>query len=206
MKNLLGLITLPVIMSFVMVPLTYAAGEMPEGTQQFEQQNSDKAQQGQQLINEQPMKSQQQTQQTSGTTIKGDVLKKEGEFYTIHDTAGHDVRVHVDKSTKLDGSLPFLVGDEVEAQVTAQGHALAIKHASAFGMGGLGPQAISGDVLKIEGDMYTVHDTAGHEVRIHVDKSTKRDGSLPFLVGDKVDVQVTDQGHALSIKHAAEGK
>lgn len=105
------------------------------------------------------MKSQQQTQQTpettiTGTTIKGDVLKMEGEFYTIRNTAGHDVRVHVDKSTKLDRSMPFIIGDEVEAQVTAQGHALSIKHASApdGGIAALGPQAIKGDVLKIEGE------------------------------------------------------
>lgn len=208
MKSLLGLIAFTVILGFVMAPLPYAAGEMPGGTQQFEQQNSDKAQQGQQMINEQSMKSQQQTQQTPGTTIKGDVLKMEGEFYTIHDTSGHDVRVHVDKSTKVDRSLPFIVGDEVEAQVTAQGHALSLKHVSApgGGMAALGPQTIRGDVLKIQGEIYTIHDTSGHEVRIHVDKSTKLDGSLPFIVGDKVEVQVADQGHALSIKHAAAGK
>ena len=35
-----------------------------------------------------------------------------------------------------------------------------------------GSKIIEGSVLKIEGEFYTVHDTAGHEVRLHVDKST----------------------------------
>ncbi|HJT20330.1 MAG TPA: hypothetical protein VJ746_07655 [Nitrospira sp.] len=133
MKNLLSLIAFAVVISFVMVPLTYAADRMPEGTKQFQQQNSDKAQQGQGLINEQSMKSQtqQQMQQTPGTTVKGALLKTDGEFYTIHDASGHEVRVHVDKNTKLDGSMPFIVGDKVEAQVTAQGHANSMKHIAA---------------------------------------------------------------------------
>ncbi len=138
MKSLLGLTTVTVILSFVMAPLTYAAGEKQQDQRQmFQEENSDKAQQGQQLMNEQPMKSQQaqtqqqmqqKMQQTPGTAVKGDLLKMEGEFYTIHDTSGHEVRVHIDKTTKLDASLPFIVGDKVEAQVTAQGHALSIKH------------------------------------------------------------------------------
>jgi hypothetical protein len=51
----------------------------------------------------------------------------------------------------------------------------------------------------MEGEFYTVHDTAGHEVRLHVDKTTKLDGA--FKTGDKVEVQVRDKGHALSMKH-----
>ena len=36
--------------------------------------------------------------------VEGDVLKIEGEFYTVHDTAGHEVRLHVDKTTQLEGA------------------------------------------------------------------------------------------------------
>jgi hypothetical protein len=42
-------------------------------------------------------------------TINGDLLKIEGEFYTVHDKSGHEVRLHVDKTTKLDG-MPFIAG------------------------------------------------------------------------------------------------
>jgi ribosomal protein S1 len=56
-----------------------------------------------------------------------------------------------------------------------------------------------GDVLKIEGEFYTVHDTAGHEVRLHVDKTTNLEGA--FKAGDKVEAYVTDKGHARSMYH-----
>jgi hypothetical protein len=61
-------------------------------------------------------------------------------------------------------------------------------------------KTINGDLLKIEGEFYTVHDTSGHEVRLHVDKTSKQDG-MPFIAGDKVEVQATDKNHALSIRH-----
>ena len=67
-----------------------------------------------------------------------------------------------------------------------------------------GPQSVTGDLLKIEGEFYTVHDTAGHETRLHVDKTTKLDGT--FKTGDRVDAQVTDKNHTLSIRHANPAK
>ncbi|MEO6542839.1 MAG: hypothetical protein ABIP05_02200 [Nitrospiraceae bacterium] len=58
-------------------------------------------------------------------TVIGDVLKIEGQFYTVHDTAGHDVRLHIDMATRMEGV--FKTGDRVEAQVTEKGHALSMK-------------------------------------------------------------------------------
>jgi hypothetical protein len=66
------------------------------------------------------------------------------------------------------------------------------------------PQSIKGDLLKIEGEFYTVHDMTGHEVRVHVDKTTKLDGA--FKTGDRVEAQVTDESHVLSMKHANPAK
>ena len=63
-----------------------------------------------------------------------------------------------------------------------------------------GSKTINGDLLKIDGDYYVVHDMTGHEVRLHVDKNTKLEGG-GFKVGDKVEVQATEKGHAVSIKH-----
>lgn len=71
-------------------------------------------------------------------------------------------------------------------------------------MGASGPQSIKGDLLKIEGEFYTVHDTAGHEVKLHVDKTTKLDSG--FKTGDKVEAQVTDKSHVLSMNHANPAK
>ncbi len=133
-------------------------------------------------------------------TVNGDVLKIEGEFYTVHDMAGHEVRVHVDKTTQLEGT--FKAGDKVEAQVTDKGHALSMRHVNVAGSGG--PHPVKGDLLKIEGEFYTVHDTAGHEVRLHVDKTTKLEGI--FKAGDKVAAQVTNESHVLSMRHATPAK
>jgi ribosomal protein S1 len=62
-----------------------------------------------------------------------------------------------------------------------------------------GSKIVEGNVLKIEGEFYTVHDTAGHEVRLHVDKATQLEGT--FKAGDKVEAYVTDKGHARSLYH-----
>ena len=64
----------------------------------------------------------------SQNAIKGDLLKIDGEFYVVKDTAGKDIRLHVDKTTKLDGAA-FKAGDKVEIQATEKNHAVSIKHA-----------------------------------------------------------------------------
>jgi len=63
-----------------------------------------------------------------------------------------------------------------------------------------GSKLVEGDVLKIEGEFYTVHDTAGHEVRLHVDATTHLEGGA-LKTGDKVEAHVTDKGHARSMYH-----
>jgi len=60
-------------------------------------------------------------------TVKGDVLKMDGEFYIVTDMAGKEIRLHVDKTTELEGS--FKAGDQIEARTTEKDHALSIKHA-----------------------------------------------------------------------------
>lgn len=61
-----------------------------------------------------------------------------------------------------------------------------------------GSQTIKGDVLKIDGEYYVVKDSTGKEVRLHVDKTSKLEKDLK--AGDKIEAQVTDKGHAQSIK------
>jgi hypothetical protein len=63
----------------------------------------------------------------SSQTVKGDLLKIDGEFYVVKDTAGKEVRLHVDKTSQLDGT--FKAGDKIEAQATDKGHASSIKQA-----------------------------------------------------------------------------
>ena len=62
----------------------------------------------------------------STQTIKGDLLKIDGEFYVVKDMAGKEIRLHVDKTTVLEGVIK--TGDKVEAQATEKNHAASIKH------------------------------------------------------------------------------
>ena len=59
-------------------------------------------------------------------TVKGDLLKIDGEFYVVKDMAGKEIRLHVDKTTTMDGAIKS--GDKVEAQATEKNHAVSIKH------------------------------------------------------------------------------
>ena len=62
----------------------------------------------------------------STQTVNGDLLKVDGEFYVVKDMAGKEIRLHVDKTTAVDGAIK--VGDKVEAQATEKNHAASIKH------------------------------------------------------------------------------
>jgi hypothetical protein len=60
-------------------------------------------------------------------TIKGEVLKIEGENYVVKDAAGKEVKLHVNAQTKKEGDIK--VGDKIEAQADGTGHAVSIKAA-----------------------------------------------------------------------------
>jgi hypothetical protein len=62
----------------------------------------------------------------STQTVNGDLLKIDGEFYVVKDMSGKEIRLHVDKTSQLDGS--FKAGDKIEAQATDKAHASSIKH------------------------------------------------------------------------------
>jgi len=144
--------------------------------------------------------------------VKGELMQIEGEFYTVRDAEGKEVRVHVDKGTKMESA--FSVGDMIEVQRTLPGHAVSIKKASgpmisspASSSSGMGPassntiikdeqvtlsgakQAVRGEVLKIEGNDYVIKDGHGNEVRLAINKNTRmfcgaREGSLTGLLPD----------------------
>lgn len=65
-------------------------------------------------------------------------------------------------------------------------------------------QMVKGDLLKIDGEFYVVKDTAGKEIRLHVDKTSQLDGT--FKAGDKIEAQANDKAHASSIRHAQPSK
>jgi parvulin-like peptidyl-prolyl isomerase len=60
-------------------------------------------------------------------TVKGEVQKIEGENYVVKDELGKEVKLHVNAQTKKEGDIK--VGDRIEAQADASGHATSIKAA-----------------------------------------------------------------------------
>ena len=69
------------------------------------------------------------TESPTPKMVNGDLLKIDGEFYVVKDPrdAGKEVRLHVDKTTTLEGT--FKAGDKVEVTATEKDHALSMKHA-----------------------------------------------------------------------------
>jgi len=57
---------------------------------------------------------------------------------------------------------------------------------------------VRGELLKIDGDLYTVKEMNGKEVRMQIDKETRVDRDLK--PGDKVEAKVMPQGYIWSLK------
>jgi hypothetical protein len=57
-------------------------------------------------------------------TVKGTLMKMEGEYFWIKDLDGKETRIHVDTSTKLD---KVVVGDKVKAYITDKGHTTTLQ-------------------------------------------------------------------------------
>lgn len=128
--------------------------------------------------------------------VKGELMQIDGQYYVIKDAEGKEVRVHVDKGTKMDGT--FNVGDIVEVNRTLPGHALEVRKASSpmktpesSASSGTGKgsserivkdeqvtlsgakQAVRGEILKVEGENYVIKDGHGNEVRLAVNQNTR---------------------------------
>ena len=75
-----------------------------------------------------PMKDKEATpsigERLTKDAVKGTLMKMDGEYYQIRNTDGELVRVHVDKSTKLD---KVVEGDMVKAYVTDKGHVTTLQ-------------------------------------------------------------------------------
>ncbi|MGZ8364973.1 MAG: hypothetical protein ACXW38_00820 [Nitrospira sp.] len=75
-----------------------------------------------------PMKDKEATptigERMTKDAVKGTLMKIDGEYYSIRNTDGDLVKVHVDKSTKLD---KVVDGDMVKAYVTDKGHVTTLQ-------------------------------------------------------------------------------
>ena len=81
--------------------------------------------------------------------------------------------------------------------VTYAADSLAEKEATPTIKERLTKDAVTGILMKKEGEFYYVRDSDGMVHRIHVDKSTKLD---PVRPGDMVKAYVTDQGHTTTLQ------
>jgi hypothetical protein len=63
-----------------------------------------------------------------------------------------------------------------------------------------GIETVMGDVLRVEGDTYLIQRSNGKEVRLHIDETTEMFGYVG--PGERVEVKVNGQKHALSIRLA----
>ena len=57
-------------------------------------------------------------------TVKGTLMRVDGEYYWVKDTDGKEIRLHVDASTKLD---KVVQGDRVKAYFTENGHTTTLQ-------------------------------------------------------------------------------
>jgi len=57
-------------------------------------------------------------------TVKGTLMRVDGEYYWVKDTDGKEVKLHVDASTKLD---KVVKGDRVKAYITDEGHTTTLQ-------------------------------------------------------------------------------
>jgi hypothetical protein len=130
---------------------------------------------------------------TSVERFNGKILSIENDFYVVEQAPGRETRVHIGKDTKMEGGLNPQKGDWIEAQVTREGHAKLVKK-------GKPAYTLEGDLLKVDGEFYTVKDIAGKEVKLHVNKETTMEGS--YKIGERIVAEMTPEGHALSIKPA----
>ena len=64
---------------------------------------------------------------SAAQTVKGEVLKIDGENYVVKDATGKEVKLHVNAQTKKQGDIK--IGDKIEAQADGTGHATSIKTA-----------------------------------------------------------------------------
>jgi uncharacterized protein YdeI (BOF family) len=113
-------------------------------------------------------------------TVEGEILRINTDNYVIRDVSGKEVRIHVDRTTKLDGNLT--PGDKVVARLVAP-PSNAIPYAqTVYKLNS--PQALEGQVVAIDGTTYVVRDLNGVEHRVSADSATSGVGTI--TTGDRV--------------------
>jgi uncharacterized protein YdeI (BOF family) len=128
-------------------------------------------------------------------TIEGEILRINNDSYVIRDLSGREVRLHVDKSTKLDGNLT--AGDKVVARVGSPPSDATPYGKTIYKLNSA--DSIEGQVVAVDGNTYVVRDTNGVEQRVYADSATT--GTKNIVAGDRVVIVrgTTPMAHAESI-------
>lgn len=77
------------------------------------------------VVQSAPLSGENQLIARGATTVEGTLMKIEGDFYVIMDSAGTERRIRVDGRTSVIGNVT--PGSKVKAEVTDEGHASALK-------------------------------------------------------------------------------
>lgn len=112
-------------------------------------------------------------------TIEGVVQRLEGSDYVIKDLSGKEVRLNVDRTTRLDGNIT--AGDRVVALTNS----MVSQGAYVSNMYILGsPGVVQGEIVRIDGNAYTIRDLTGRDLRVETNSATVRNGTP--TVGDRI--------------------
>lgn len=82
--------------------------------------------QGSQKAGETQMNDMKSDHSIDGRMIKGEVMRVEGDDYIVNDQDGKEVRLHIDETTITARNINIEPGDQIEAKVTNQNHALSV--------------------------------------------------------------------------------
>ena len=118
--------------------------------------------------------------------VRGEVIKIEGDIYTVEDDLGRRLKLHVIPTAEKD--VDVRIGDEIVARTTHRGKEVYIKSLKKISSAVYPSLLVEGRVVKIDGDSYLVKDISGREVRLHVDGRTSKDGNI--TIGDHVQAHV----------------
>ena len=103
------------------------AGNATPTTDELKADQSDRRQGGQEAGETQMSDEMKGGQSKDGRILKGEVLRVEGDNYFVKGQDGKEVRMHIDKTTEIVGSVKQ--GDRIEAKVNDENHALSIRSA-----------------------------------------------------------------------------
>jgi regulator of extracellular matrix RemA (YlzA/DUF370 family) len=97
----------------------------------------------------------------------------------IKDLSGKEVRLNVDRSTRLDGNIT--AGDRIVALTNPMG-APGAYVTNMYILGS--PGVIQGEIVRIDGNGYVIRDLTDREIRVETNAATVRNGNA--AVGDRI--------------------